>query len=50
MFDVAVICSLRFMHIFDQQDSSLSKVKTGNWKGTVLVFFENVGVQLKTKY
>ena len=47
MFDVAVICSLKFMHIFDQQDS---RVK---WRLVIekaLVFFENVGVRLKTEY
>ena len=47
MFDAAVICSLKFMHIFDQQDS---RVKWRLVIEKVLVFFENVGVRLKTKY
>ena len=47
MFDVAVICSLKFMHIFDQQDS---RVKWRPVIEKVLVFFENVGMRLKTEY
>ena len=47
MFDVAVICSLKFMHIFDQQDS---RVKWRLVIEKVLLFFENVGVRFNTEY
>ena len=46
MFDVAVICSLKFMHIFEQD----SRVKWRLVIEKVLEFFENVGVRLKTEY